>query len=362
LNAVRKRIYGVFMAEEINGMRVSGREGLGRSGPRPVMHVVSLSGGKDSTATLLLALELHGRENVRAVFADTGNEHEATYEYALQYLPRELGIAVDVVRADFADEFATKRVNLQRIANGEPESAVYGRRKFQYRWTPELAARALEILHPTGIPYLDLCMVRGGFPSRKRQFCTEYLKTEPLTEYQLDRIDEGFAVWSWQGVRIDESESRRSRLQGTGACVRAFDVVGGDLFIYRPILRWNVGDVFEAHALAGIKPNPLYSQGMTRVGCMPCINCSKAELAAIARRFPHHIARIAEWERIVSLVCRLDSPVSFFHRGTQGFSGQATTVLDVVEWAKTTRGGRQYDLLAHSAPVAECSSAYGLCE
>ena len=64
---------------------------------RPILHVVSLSGGKDSTATALVAIELHGRENCRFVFADTGNEHEATYEYALEYLPRALGINVDVV-------------------------------------------------------------------------------------------------------------------------------------------------------------------------------------------------------------------------------------------------------------------------
>lgn len=358
------------MSVQLDGVRICGAASAGQIGPRegkgmserPVLHVVSLSGGKDSTATALVAIELHGRENCRFVFADTGNEHETTYEYALNYLPNALDINIEVVMASFDDEFATKRANLSRIAAGEPESAVYGRRQFKYRWTPELAARALDVLHPTGIPYLDLCMVRGGFPSRKRQFCTEYLKTEPLTEYALARLDEGHDVWSWQGVRIDESESRRTRLQGTGACVRSFDVVGGGLFIYRPILRWGVDDVFLAHTVAGIKPNPLYSQGMSRVGCMPCINCSKAELAAIARRFPHHIARIAEWERIVSLVCREDSPVSFFHRGTQGHSGQVSTVLEVVEWAKTTRGGRQYDLLADAVPETACASAYGLCE
>lgn len=341
-------------------MRVWGL-GVGVS-ERPILHVVSLSGGKDSTATALVAIELHGQENCRFVFADTGNEHEVTYEYALDYLPRALGITVDVVRASFDDEFATKRANLARIAAGEPESAVYGKRKFKYHWTPALAARALEVLHPTGIPYLDLCMVRGGFPSRKRQFCTEYLKTEPLIEYQLARIDEGYAVWSWQGVRVDESESRRTRLQGTGACVKSFEVVGGGLFIHRPILRWRVETVFEAHDAFGIKPNPLYTQGMSRVGCMPCINCGKEELAEISRRFPEHIARIAEWERIVSHVCREGSPVSFFHKGTKGLAGQASTIFDVVEWSKTTRGGRQYDLLADAVPATACASAYGLCE
>lgn len=327
-----------------------------------IVHLVSMSGGKDSTATAILALELHGHAACRFVFADTGNEHEQTVEYALDYLPRTLGIQVEVVRADFSDEFATKRANLARIAAGEPESAIYGKRQFKYHWTPEAAAEALTLLHPTGNPYLDLCLVRGGFPSRKRQFCTEYLKTKPLTELALGIIEQGHAVWSWQGVRIDESDSRRTRHQGTGACVGSFEVVGGGLFNHRPILRWTAADVFEAHALWGIKPNPLYTQGMTRVGCMPCINCSKDELREIARRFPEHIERIAAWERLVSRVTRPRSPVSFFHIGTQGHSGQASTIEAVVEWSKTTRGGRQYDLLAPHEDVPVCSSSYGLCE
>lgn len=43
---------------------------------RRVQHLVNVSGGKDSTATYLLGLE-SGRD-FRAVFADTGNEHELT--------------------------------------------------------------------------------------------------------------------------------------------------------------------------------------------------------------------------------------------------------------------------------------------
>ncbi|MDE4918177.1 3'-phosphoadenosine 5'-phosphosulfate sulfotransferase (PAPS reductase)/FAD synthetase [Cupriavidus metallidurans] len=329
-----------------------------------IVHVVSMSGGKDSTATAILALEQHGKDACRFVFADTGNEHEATYEYALGYLPSALGIKVDVVRADFTDEFATKRANLGRLAAGEPETAVYGRRQFKYSWTPEAAARALELLHPTGNPYLDMCLVKGGFPSRKRQFCTDYLKTQPLTAYAVELLDAGHAVWSWQGVRIDESHSRRVRLQGTGACVKAFEEVGGGLFNYRPILRWKVQDVFQAHELAGIKPNPLYLQGMDRVGCMPCINCSKGELREIARRFPAEVERIAAWERLVSEVCRPRSPVSFFHLGAKGHAGQSSTIHSVVEWSRTGRGGRQYDLLvmAELESPAQCSSAYGLCE
>lgn len=329
-----------------------------------VRHLVSVSGGKDSCATLILAIELHGRENVTALMADTGNEHEQTIEYALQYLPDALGIPVHVVRANFDDEFATKRANLERIASGEPEREIYGKRKFKYAWTPDAARRALEILHPTGNPYLDLCMVRGGFPSRKRQFCTEYLKTKPLTGFALEILDRGEAeaVWSWQGVRIDESLSRKERLQGSGACVKSFEVVGGGIYINRPILRWTAADCFDAMRLYGVKPNPLYTQAMSRVGCMPCINASKGELREIARRFPEHIDRIEAWENLVSSVCRPRSPVSFFHVGTQGHSGDSSAIRAVVEWSKTTRGGRQFSLLDELDDGKACSSEYGLCE
>lgn len=47
--------------------------------------LVSISGGKDSTATLLLALERHPKEEVMAVFADTGNEHPTTLEDEYHY-------------------------------------------------------------------------------------------------------------------------------------------------------------------------------------------------------------------------------------------------------------------------------------
>lgn len=326
------------------------------------IRVISMSGGKDSTATALLALELHGHDACRFVFADTGNEHDSTYAYALDYLPRALGITVDVVRADFSDEFAVKRKNLTRIAAGEPESAVYGRRRFKYAWTADAAARALELLHPTGVPFLDLCLVRGGFPSHNRQYCTEALKRDPITEYQLGLVEQGHHVESWQGVRIDESPRRRNALQGTGACVISYEWLGGGISVYRPVLRWTAADVFAAHRLAGIQPNPLYLEGQTRVGCMPCINCSKGELREVARRYPEHIERIAEWERLVSGVCRPLSPVSFFHMGTQGHQGQASTIERVVEWSRTTRGGRQFDLLADLNEPFACTSAYGLCE
>lgn len=44
-----------------------------------VANMLSVSGGKDSTATLLLALERDTR-NLVPVLADTGNEHPQSYD------------------------------------------------------------------------------------------------------------------------------------------------------------------------------------------------------------------------------------------------------------------------------------------
>ncbi|MGL9687646.1 MAG: phosphoadenosine phosphosulfate reductase family protein [Candidatus Phytoplasma sp. TWB_XP] len=56
-------------------------------------HFVSISGGKDSTATACLAIEQAERRGYtpRFLFADTGNEHDITIEH-VAYLADALGI------------------------------------------------------------------------------------------------------------------------------------------------------------------------------------------------------------------------------------------------------------------------------
>jgi 3'-phosphoadenosine 5'-phosphosulfate sulfotransferase (PAPS reductase)/FAD synthetase len=314
-----------------------------------ILHVVSISGGKDSAATAILALETQPRESLRFVMADTGNEHESTLEY-VEYMQRHLGIHIQILRADFSEEVVRFR---DYVRDHWPRKGV----------PPADCERAIAALVPTGNPFLDLCIWKGRFPSRKAQFCTEFLKTKPLVEYQLSLIDSGQceAVWSWQGVRIDESYSRRIRLQGTGACVRAFDVAGGGVYNYRPILRWTADDCFEAHRLVGLEPNPLYRQGMSRVGCMPCINANKDEVLEISKRFPRHIDRLEMWEARVSAASKRQE-ASFFPDPNRDAHLNKRGIRNVVAWSQTQRGGQVTDWIrVHEEPKA-CESAYGLCE
>ena len=120
--------------------------------------------------------------------------------------------------------------------------------------------------------------------------------------------------------------------------------------------------MFEAHRIAGLKPNPLYSLGCDRVGCLPCINAGKDEILNISKRWPEHIDRIAEWERIVSSVSKRSNATFFPSPGDNETANARGNVWKVVEWSKTQRGGKTFDMFrVHDEPEA-CSSSFGLCE
>ncbi|SEO65876.1 phosphoadenosine phosphosulfate reductase family protein [Nitrosovibrio sp. Nv6] len=313
---------------------------------KKIRHVVSISGGKDSTATLELALSNCPRESIIPIFCDTGNEHEAVDEY-LGYLEKMCAIRVMRLKADFSEQIAAKRMFIARDQRTRRDNN--GRR---VRWSNKAKRRALSVLHPTGNPFLDLCLWKGRFPSRKAQFCTKELKRNMAVEFQLNLIDKGFSVLSWQGVRRDESLNRRD--------AKKIERVGPRLWVFRPIIDWTALDVFEYCAKRGLDHNPLYKQGMKRVGCMPCINVNKGELRQIAVRFPEHISRIAGWEKLVSAASKRQ--VSTFFAAYKDPTVEIGDVHKIVEWAQTSRGGRQYDLLGGLSDTSACASAYGLCE
>lgn len=307
-----------------------------------MIRLVSVSGGKDSTATLLLALQRHRKEEVMACFADTGNEHAMTYEY-VDYLQEKTGVYIHRVKADFSDQW---RRRMEYVENKWPDKGV----------EPDVIGRVLDSMAkgPTGIPFFDLCILKGRFPTTKAAFCTEQLKIYPITNYTLDLIDQQGPVESWQGVRAEESPRR--------ALLPEREDKGGGLTIYRPIHKWTVNDVFAIHRETGTKPNPLYSLGMNRVGCMPCVNCSKGELLEIYKRFPEQIERIAEWEKIVGMASKRQASTFFAALGDTETAYERGNIYKQVEWSQTKRGGTKMDIFSVFEEPAACSSSYGLCE
>ena len=335
--------------------------------------IVSVSGGKDSTATYLRAIE-RGLP-FAAVFADTGNEHEATYDFVRELPARTGGPAIRWVAADFSADFARRRAYIAERWVVEGISA-------------DTIERVLRLLQPTGSPFLDLCLLKGRFPSAKARFCTHELKVWPIfSQVNLPHLLAGVTVISWQGVRGQGSRHRASlpRLQrldvlseetrlrrllpnGSELDAPALEASLGGLFAYRPLLDWSTREVFAMHDRHGLAPNPLYTQGMSRVGCMPCINCSKGELREIARRFPEHVERIAEWEAALALVSKRGSATFFaatndplFSRRDLPIDHRTHGIRNHIEWAKTSRGGQQYDLEAAIDFATPCDE-WGHCQ
>ena len=281
---------------------------------------------------------------MQAVFADTGNEHSITYDY-VQYLSDTV-FPIRTVRADFSRQIAGKReFVLTKWADkwGAPQEAI---------------DRAAAALVPTGIPFLDLCIWKGRFPSTMRAFCSEELKRNPIIDQVQSLALRTGDVISWQGVRRDESIKRRFLAERE---LKITAPNGNELWNYRPILDWTADECFAMHRRHGVKHNPLYEQGMARVGCMPCINCRKDELNEIAKRFPEVIDRIREWETAVKLASRRGG-ATFFPAPSDDSEWSATQTIDmVVKWAATSRGGRQRDFF-REMDGPSCSSIYGLCE
>lgn len=371
-----------------------------------MIHFVSISGGKDSTATACLAIERAQRRSMelRFLFADTGNEHPLTLEH-VAYLATALGITIETVRADFAGRFAARRERMRKdwikelrrkqhtsacreacsdlkhaekaLIREECECPV----KVSPALPPELVERAANLMVPSGNPFLDMGMLHGRFPGTQTRFCTDELKLTPMEE-QKDKVRAydrgGEAIVEWIGERAEESRARadKSGLEIVRCSWRAPTV------LYRPIHKWKAPEVFAIAKRHGLKPNPLYLMGMSRVGCMPCIMCGKSELREIARRFPEEIARIAEWEHLVGGVARhaytdllaneqSELITSFLPTDKMPWNGHGkrhSTIHRAVEWSNTGRGGKNFDLLntlddlEFDDQPARCSSRYGLCE
>lgn len=360
--------------------------------------ILSISGGKDSTAMLALAVER--QIEFESVFSDTGHEHPLTYayvDYLSDWLTRQGLPAIRRIKADFTQRIAAKaqyvrekwpeklmapqmvKVGERHIPSeiedehGDVASITHivpvleERPGFSADEAQEIIDRAIAALKPTGIPFLDLCIWKGRFPSTRARFCSEELKKIPIDEQViLPLLRAGCDVQSWQGVRADESESRRhlpvNELKRT--------IGEAEHWIHRPILQWSVDDVFAMHRKHGLDPNPLYKLGMGRVGCMPCIHCKKDELREIANRFPEEIARVAEWERIVSRASKRGRSTFFAadktdaqHLNYNEVSAATHGIEQAVIWSRTSRGKSNLDLFFTDEFVGPaCTSIYGLCE
>lgn len=285
--------------------------------------VCGFSGGADSQATALWLRQRFDPDDIILLNSDAGgNEHPVTSEFINWYSENIFPvIQVKPIVADMGNR-GTKGGHAMR------------RRK--------------EFSNNDDLTFDRLAYIKGRFPSAKAQFCTEHLKLSPQRRWtQENLVVKNIQFERYIGVRRDESERRK--------CAK--DCEWDEYFgcrLWRPIASWSKAMVFVFLKEAGEEVNPLYKMGFSRIGCAPCVNSAKGDVREWAARFPEMIDKVREWEKKVGR--------TFFAPCVPGL--EINWIDEVVEWSKTTHGGRMTELpfVENDASTGQCVSKYGLCE
>ena len=265
---------------------------------------ISVSGGKDSTALILWTLK-NKIENCKYIYADTGHEHSSVSKY-LDYLEVSLNIKIERIKS---------------------------------------------------IGFIELCKQKKRFPSIKARFCTGHLKLIPLAKHirEHEFCDKNNYHKVYVGIRKQESRARATMDTVMESIVKYPPRQTSYQKRHHPLLEWTWEDVFKIHDEFGIKPNPLYKEGMHRVGCFPCILASKTELRFLFARFPETIDKLRDWEAQVSIVSNRGEASFFPH---SSLPKDTTGGIDIfVKYLDTGT-----ELPGIGPDTTSCFSVYGLCE
>ncbi len=279
-----------------------------------IRHVVGFSGGIDSQACARWVLNRYPAEEVVLLNSDAGgNEHPMTTEFIRWYSEHVHPVVeVSAVVGDMGGRARAKRQEL-----GLADDDV--------------------------MDFATLAILKGRWPWRRAQFCTEYLKLTPQRRWIEANLAD-YEIVRYSGVRRDESEKRSNQR------FEEWDDFY-DCKLVCPIADWSKQMCFDYVQAHGEEFNGLYKLGFNRVGCAPCINSGKEDIRAWVDRFPEMIDKVRDWEKRVGR--------TFF---APCVPGKAINWIDeVVEWSKTVWGGKQYGLhILHERPA--CESKYGVCE
>jgi 3'-phosphoadenosine 5'-phosphosulfate sulfotransferase (PAPS reductase)/FAD synthetase len=286
--------------------------------------IVQFSGGKDSLASLIWTRNNITKDFI-TVFCDTGWESDITYKH-IEQVGRDLGLNIVTLKS----------------------------KKYE--------------------GFYDLAKKKKRFPSVRARFCTEELKSKPMIDYILDEINDDVVII--QGIRKAESISR-SKMSAQCTYFKYYvhpygkDKTGKDKYhtyrkkeilrfrenhaddIIRPVFDWSGQQVIDYIISNGMSPNPLYSMGMKRVGCFPCIMANNVDIRSLAKFFPDRLAEICRYE--------VEAGSTFFGPDSipsWAYKGAYPLLPDVIKYVthKLPMGGLFGD------EEQSCMSFYGLCE
>jgi len=284
--------------------------------------IILYSGGKDSQAAMIWAVNKYGVENCEAVFCDTQWENPVTLEHIRE---------------------TTKQIGVK-----------------------------LTVLESLGM--VELAKQKKRYPSPMARFCTEHLKIRPTIDYVLSHSEHLIII---EGIRKSESHAR-SKMEAECTFFKYYftpyriDDKGNKRYHYyrkkeiiewckkynadklRPIFNWSAQQTIDYILQNGQHPNTLYYQGFTRVGCFPCIMVTHPQLKLISENHPEM------WERLENAENELGR--SYFRPGYIPNHACTNKKFPSVQDVKQYLQDRNQTLDMFQEETPGCMSAYNLCE
>lgn len=215
-------------------------------------HVVSFSGGKDSTAMLLKMLEQNMKIDC-ILFCDTGLEFPDMYEH-INKLEKNIGRKITRVKAEQSFEY----LMLEHKVKHKDNSATvkkYGDEICGYSW-----------------------------PGSRQRWCTSRLKDEPR-EKLLRELRKQYEVINYVGIAADEQyRLRRERNKSENHI--------------HPLVDWGMteNDCLQYCYEQGYDWNGLYKH-FHRVSCWCCSLQSLSELRELYRNYPELWEQLKKWDK-----------------------------------------------------------------
>ena len=219
---------------------------------KPEYHVVSLSGGKDSTAMLLGMIE-RGMQIDCILFCDTGLEFPAMYDH-IDRLEKDIGRPITFVKGEHSFEYLMFDVPVNR----REDSCIF--KKY-------------------GAGFLGC-----GWPGPRLRWCTSQLKDVPREKF-LRNLRGKYHVKEYIGIAADEQyRLKRERNKNP-------DHV-------HPLVDWNMteADCLQYCYERGYDWGGLYGQ-FKRVSCWCCPLQSLEELRQLYKNYPGLWQTLKEWDR-----------------------------------------------------------------
>lgn len=220
---------------------------------KPKYHVVSFSGGKDSTALLLYMLEL-GMPVDEILFCDTGAEFPQMYDH-IRKVEEYIGRKVTILRADHDFEY------------------------FLFDYMPKFHRSKKENLHDKGL----------SWPSARIRWCTRRLKANVIDKH-LKELSEKYELVQYVGIAYDE-QHRAKKLN-------------------YPLIdwKWTEKDCLNYCREKGFDWGGLYDV-FDRVSCW-CCPLSKLEyLRRLRKHFPDLWKKLQDWQKKTWRDFRPNTPV-----------------------------------------------------